>query len=312
MHKETFEPMLSHLLSQAQSTSAYQIDEIWTWDAVQHGDSAQINASKLRAIFDWADNTRDILNFFINYLPEDSAPGSLNLPVHLERVSESISQLRTKQGFADRKIICVGHSFGGASLVLGAYNHPFLFSGLVLVDPVIIPRDYDRSEDLQVYLSGALGRRQEWASREEARRLLNAPFFARWDPAVLDSYVEHGMYSTPNGSVRLKTTGVQEAVVFAESLVTHEAWAVLDKLDEKIALKWIMPGEGGIGTEQLAQERVWLRPRNASNVRIAGAGHLAVQEKPREVAEEIYAFLEGSQSGTAQPEVCAGRTKAYL
>lgn len=67
-------------------------------------------------LVDWADNTRDILNFFVNYLPEDSAPGPRNLPVHLERVSEPISQLRTKQGFADREIICVGHSFGGASL----------------------------------------------------------------------------------------------------------------------------------------------------------------------------------------------------
>lgn len=33
--------------------------------------------------------------------------------------------------------------------------------------------------------------------------------------------------------------------MFAESLVTQEAWAVLDKLDEKIALKWIMPDKGG-------------------------------------------------------------------
>lgn len=67
-------------------------------------------------VVDWADNTRDILNFFINYLPEDSLPGSSDLPVHLERVPEPISQLRAKQGFADRRIICVGHSFGGASL----------------------------------------------------------------------------------------------------------------------------------------------------------------------------------------------------
>lgn len=49
--------------------------------------------------------------------------------------------------------------------------------------------------------------------REEARRLLSSPFFQRWDPAVLDAYIEHGMYLTPNGSVRLKTTGVQVCFV---------------------------------------------------------------------------------------------------
>lgn len=33
--------------------------------------------------------------------------------------------------------------------------------------------------------------------------------------------------------------------MFADSLVPQEAWAVLDKLDEKIPLKWIMPNDGG-------------------------------------------------------------------
>lgn len=65
---------------------------------------------------DWADNSRDILNFLINYLPEAEASGCSDLPVQLERISESTSQIRTKQGFADRKLVCVGHSFGGASL----------------------------------------------------------------------------------------------------------------------------------------------------------------------------------------------------
>lgn len=49
--------------------------------------------------------------------------------------------------------------------VLGAHDYPSLFSALILVDPVIFPLDCDRSEVLRLYVSGALGRRQEWASR---------------------------------------------------------------------------------------------------------------------------------------------------
>lgn len=67
-------------------------------------------------LVDWADNGRDILNFFINFLPENTASASSELPVHLERVPELISQRRLKQGFVDRKVVHIGHSFGGASL----------------------------------------------------------------------------------------------------------------------------------------------------------------------------------------------------
>lgn len=67
-------------------------------------------------LVDWADNGRDILNFLLNYLPENSASGSDALPMHLERVPDALSERRTKHGFSDRNFVCVGHSFGGASL----------------------------------------------------------------------------------------------------------------------------------------------------------------------------------------------------
>lgn len=67
-------------------------------------------------LVDWADNGRDILNFFLNYLPESSASGSNDLPVHLERVTGALSERRTIHGFSDRNLVCLGHSFGGASL----------------------------------------------------------------------------------------------------------------------------------------------------------------------------------------------------
>jgi len=38
--------------------------------------------------------------------------------------------------------------------------------------------------------------------------------------------------------------GAQEAVVFAEYLRPFEAWSILPTIDERITLKWIMPGDG--------------------------------------------------------------------
>ncbi|THH11139.1 hypothetical protein EW146_g8142 [Bondarzewia mesenterica] len=277
------------------------IDEVWTFDAVQHGDSGLINAAQLRGIFDWADNARDILNFFLQYLPDSVSADPL--PVHLERVPSSVSEERRVHGFRERSLVSVGHSFGGCSLVLAAHAIPSLFSDLVLIDPVIIPSGYDRSENLRTLVLGAISRRETWSSREEAHRLLSAsPFFGRWDPEVLKVYIEHALASDPRGIVRLKTTGIQEATVFLENLVANEAWVLLSQLDKRIALKWIMPGSGpgqdsGFSSNEVTQERIWLRPQNSSNRRIPGGGHLVVQEKPKEVvekrhsADEIHSFL---------------------
>lgn len=80
-------------------------------------------------------------------------------------------------------------------------------------------------------------------TREEALQLLEkAPFFAAWDPEVLKIYVQHGLAPDPKGGFRLKVSGVQEAVVFAESRVPCEVWELFDRLDEMIELRWIMPG----------------------------------------------------------------------
>lgn len=39
--------------------------------------------------------------------------------------------------------------------------------------------------------------------------------------------------------------GMQEAVVFVESETHYEAWQRLEDLDERIELRWIVPGKPG-------------------------------------------------------------------
>ncbi|KAI0058362.1 alpha/beta-hydrolase [Artomyces pyxidatus] len=292
MHKETFEPMLQQLLFQTDSNMTVQIDEVWSIDAVQHGDSGILNAANLGLLFDWVDNTRDILNFFLHNLPETVSPEPL--PVHLPRVSPLETEARVNYGFPSRSLVILGHSYGGCSLTLAAHNHPKLFSALVLVDPVIIPVEFDRARRLHQYISGAIARRDTWPSREEAYRLLSAsPFFGAWSPDVLKSYVEHALAVDPSGQVKLKCSGVQEAIVFSESRRTSEAFTALEGLDPRIALKWLVPppSKGVIEDAAVATECVWRRSVNASNS-VINAGHLLVQEAPRETADALRAFLE--------------------
>jgi hypothetical protein len=73
----------------------------------------------------WSDYARDILNFVLHFLPEEPTPSAL--PTYLQRVPLQMSEARGKRGFANRKLIVVGHSFGGcAASVLATFTASFL------------------------------------------------------------------------------------------------------------------------------------------------------------------------------------------
>ncbi|KAF8631740.1 hypothetical protein AX15_002221 [Amanita polypyramis BW_CC] len=239
--KEIWEPILKHLLA----SHAHLIDEIWTWEAVNHGDSALVNEKELTPLYDWMDNARDILNFFTYYIP--SSASSKSLPVHLPRLSTLESNKRASHGIPTRNIVCIGHSFGGCSITLTALFSPQLFTGLVLVDPVIMLPGALGYPVYDVALN-ALSRRETWKSRSEALALFKgSPFFASWDREALELYVECGLYASRdaqgNDIMKLKMSSLHEASVFLETHTSYETYALLPSLNSKVRLRWIVPFE---------------------------------------------------------------------
>ncbi|KAG6841357.1 hypothetical protein C0991_011900 [Blastosporella zonata] len=297
--KEIWEPVLQQLLS---SQAASIIDEVWTWESVQHGDACLINGDKNGGIFDWTDNARDILNFLTFYLPTKASAS--RLPTHLARLPSDETGFRQNNPFRHRTLVAVGHSYGGCTTTLAALTLPKLFSSIFLIDPVIVKptgnllHESGRANKL---VQGAILRRETWSSREEALRVLSqSPFFGAWDPSVLKLYIECGTYDTRdpetgNPIIRLKMPGMQEAIVFSETHTEFEVFERLPTLDERIELRWVVPGKpdaGEFGPPGSTRERVWVRPRNASNIRIPNAGHLIPQEAPQALARDIEDFLQ--------------------
>lgn len=295
--KECWEPALIHMLLNGRDTDPI-IEEIWSWEAVNHGDSALINKQNLSAFYEWLDNSRDIINFLIHYLPDTIGYPGDELPTHLPLIPQQISSARTESGLTNRTLIGIGHSFGGCTLTHAARIFPKLFSALVLVDPVIFPAQIEpgmkwvdgwgATDTLTALCDGAVTRRNGWKSKAESLQLFKKnPFFANWDPLSLELYVECQLWEDKeSGETKLKMSGTWEGSVFTGHRAPFEAWDVLPLLDERIALKFILPEEYLLGLKS-APYLPFLRPKNSSHVVVMGAAHLLCHEVPSDLGDEI-------------------------
>ncbi|EMD30913.1 hypothetical protein CERSUDRAFT_89617 [Gelatoporia subvermispora B] len=296
--KEMWEPVLRHVFN---ATSNYHVDEIWSFDAFNHGDSHLVNANSLGGIVDWHDNTRDILQFLLHYFPIDA--NSALLPTHLPRIDDHIATARARNGSASRTLVGLGHSFGAVALLRAAIAHPVLFSSIIVADPTIQPAPDNGpfvTQGHQSIIHRTVQRSDHFRSRAEARRRFKAvPALSAWDPSMMDVYIDHGLMDNPDGTVKLKTPSIHEAMVYADARSQYEVWELLPILDERVELMWIMPGldvaEKQLRPEkayEIRQNSVWRRAKNASNIRIPDTSHFLVHEKPKDTARVINAFLE--------------------
>ncbi|KAI1785695.1 hypothetical protein LXA43DRAFT_1113821 [Ganoderma leucocontextum] len=128
-----------------------------------------------------------MVNFLFHYLPQSSS--SASLPTHLPRLADAEAESRKRHGLVDRRLLPVGHSSGGASIMRATIEVPALLKHLFLVEAMVRPMHAlapAGCPPIQGHVTGAIQRRDGWASREEAYRMFAAtPCFAAWDPAAL-------------------------------------------------------------------------------------------------------------------------------
>ena len=108
---------------------------------------------------------------------------------------------------AEGPVVAVGHSLGGVLCALAAARNPELFSALVLLDPVIFTGLHAFSWGWMKRLGlgrhfplveGAARRRDAWPDRSAVRASWSRKsVFKRWDPRVLDDYIETGVIDGP-------------------------------------------------------------------------------------------------------------------
>ncbi|KAL8283865.1 hypothetical protein RQP46_005297 [Phenoliferia psychrophenolica] len=194
--KELWEPTIADLLAEGEV-----LDEVWALDTYNSGQSSLVNQDLLGYTLAWEDYGRDIVAFLRSPIFQQSPESGINPTLHHHR---------------PRKVLGVGHSFGGTALLFSAAMDPSLFTSIILLEPVAAFGEWSAAE----HASRSLKRRSEWPSREAAReQWLASPRFQRWDPRSFDRYVRFGLLEKDDGTVTLSTKKEDEAVSFLQLLV---------------------------------------------------------------------------------------------
>jgi pimeloyl-ACP methyl ester carboxylesterase len=193
-------------------------------------------------------------------------------------------------------VLLGGHSMGGTTSLMVAAERPDLVRGLILVDPVMMPRAARLM--MRLYkLTGRKGGPNALADGAERRRnvftdkaAMAAAYkgrgaFRTWPQEMIADYVEGGTKPRPEGGVELACAPAWEAANFRAH--GHDTWDALARL--KVPLTLIYAGEGSTCRAPAPQLLGESDPK-ATLLRLGQATHFLPMEFPDIVRREMLAL----------------------
>jgi len=194
----------------------------------------------------------------------------------------------------DAPVWLVGHSMGAVVSMLAAAQRPDLVTGLVAIDPVLLPLKFWLPMQLMARLFAyelpmakvALNRPHRFAHVDEAFTFYRAkrPFRRLSDQSLWD-YVHAGHEQAADGGIRLRWSGAWEACVY------RSAPSIFRKLKAMRApLLGIVGRESDVITPELV--KLWQAAMPALAVEQLEGGHLLPLEAPAECAQRVITFID--------------------
>ncbi len=198
----------------------------------------------------------------------------------------------------------VGHSFGGFVSLMAAARAPELARGVLLVDSPILGGW--RATTLGVIKStqlvgsvtpGAISskRRNNWPSQQAAlEHFRYKKAFARWDPQVLQDYIEHGTHDEGQGDEKKRVLSFDRAV---ETAIYNTIPHNLDSLLRRHPLKCPVAFLGGTHSVEMKQVGMTMTEKvTQGRIMMLDGSHLFPMEKPLATAAAMEAALLNLQS----------------
>jgi pimeloyl-ACP methyl ester carboxylesterase len=200
----------------------------------------------------------------------------------------------------------VGHSGGGAGLLLAEQARPGTFRALYCFEPIVFPPTgpFPDATGGNPLAHSARRRREIFGSREEAfDNYASKPPFDRLAHEALHAYVDHGFADLADGRVRLKCRGETEARVYENSL-GHDAYDRLPEVRCPVTVACGATSDNfGAALVDALVERL---PRARPEV-VPGVGHFGPLEDPALLAQSIRsAFAETGPGGRSDESAGPG------
>jgi len=194
-------------------------------------------------------------------------------------------------------VIGMGHSLGAVTTYMAAAKYPHLFGGIVLIDPVILPRRllWLLAGLKFLGLGGALPlakmarrRRRIFKSKQEALRLFAAGrgIFKNWSKEFVQAYLECGLLEKDEKTAVLKCDPELEAQIF-ESIPLN-VWRYAKNIKCPVLA---IRGELSDTFFADAAQRLGGIIADYELQTIQHSGHFPTMEKPQECARLILDFI---------------------
>lgn len=195
-----------------------------------------------------------------------------------------------------RKVVAIGHSLGGVATLYAAAREPELFSHVILIDPTMLAPAllwkvrlfrWMGFEARRKLVQGALRRRRQWASREEAyRSFKEKALFKKWPDELVWAYVDGMTAPSQEGGVKLIYPPEWEAQIYRT--IPTDVWKYVARLTQPVL---VIRGETS-NTFTVESEKAFRKVLPGASFQVVkDAGHLVPQEKPEEVGRLLIEFL---------------------
>ncbi len=185
----------------------------------------------------------------------------------------------------------VGHSMGGAALLLAEQARPGTFESLWLYEPIVVtPAMREGLEGGNPLADAAARRRERFASARAAfENFASKPPLDVLTPECLAAYVDGGFETLEDGSVTLRCRPEDESATFRMG-PTHEAAAHLGEVSCPVT---VVKGRDEPGPAMFADPVAEALPRGRL-VQMPDLGHFGPMEDPAAIAGSIRAAVAGS------------------
>lgn len=193
----------------------------------------------------------------------------------------------------------IGHSMGGAALVLAAARRANAFQSLWLYEPVIFPTEGGPLPDSDNPMSEVASRRRaRFDTLDQAyENYRSKPPLGQLHPDALRAYVDGGFSRDPDGSVTLRCLPSTEAEVFHHAGASG-AWGTVASIKVPVAVVSGRPEI--IGPVAFAPMIAEALPDGILIVR-PELGHFGPLEDPEAMAAEVAAWVRAHNSSRELP-----------